>query len=277
MPNAAIQTNEVPVVEPTFADAIRAIKAADDLAEYRRRHWCTSLAAIAKAFDQPTVLIPARFSAVRARMRALHEVPMGWTPKTLANHKSNAKAALLWFARAKDLLRHGVALSPAWDHLRVQLTDPSTRYRLAPLMRFCSGTKIEPGSVDERIIGNFWVHRARTTSHPTIPANRRILARLWNGCIGKINGWPNVRLFQPPVKAAAGPWFEDFPQGLRDAIEAYLNGLARIHCNKDGQRSRPCKQSTLTTRRRELVAAVRMAVTVGIPLNSLTSLRALIH
>jgi hypothetical protein len=40
---------------------------------------------------------------------------------------------------------------------------------------------------------------------------------------------------------------------------------------------RPCKPSTVTTRRRELIAAVRMAVKVGVPLTSLTSLRALIH
>ena len=60
-----------------------------------RRHWCSSLAGIARAFDQPIEVIPARYSAVRARMAALHQVPLDWVPKTLANHKSNAKAALI--------------------------------------------------------------------------------------------------------------------------------------------------------------------------------------
>jgi integrase len=50
-----------------------------------------------------------------------------------------------------------------------------------------------------------------------------------------------------------------------------------IHRNKDGQRSRPCKPSTLTMRRRELMAAARMAVKVGVPIDILTSLKALIH
>src|SRR5262249_187223 len=107
--------------------------------------------------------------------------------------------------------------------------------------------------------------------------DRRVLARLWNGCVGKIEDWPTVRLFEPPVKTAAGPWFEDFHKGLRDDIETHLNELARIHHNRDGQRARPCKPTTLTTRKLELVGAVRMAVKEGIRLEELTSLIALIH
>ena len=92
-------TNEHATLEPTFADAITAITAASDLSPQTRRHWCSSLAGIAKAFDQPIELIPARYSAIRARMAALHHVPLDWEPKTLANHKSNTKAALIWFAK----------------------------------------------------------------------------------------------------------------------------------------------------------------------------------
>src|SRR5438552_15531999 len=111
--------------EPSFADAIMAMAAAADLSAETRRHWRSSLTGIARAFDQPLELIPARYSAIRARMAALHHVPLDWVPKTLANHKSNAKAALIWFAKEKDALPHGVALSsPAWNGLRIQLKDP---------------------------------------------------------------------------------------------------------------------------------------------------------
>ena len=126
-------TEKHTTLEPTFADAVTAIAAATDLSEQTRRHWCSSLTGIARAFDQPPEMIPARYSAVRARMAALHHVPLGWVPKTLANHRSNAKAALIWFAKEKDAPAHGVPLSPVWDRLRIQLTDPSTRYRLMPL------------------------------------------------------------------------------------------------------------------------------------------------
>jgi integrase len=264
-------------LEPTFVDLMAAIADATDLSKPIRRHWRSSVAGIAKAFDQPPVLITARFSAVRARMAALHHVPMDWTGKTLANHKANTKAALIWFANEKEVLQHGAALSSAWDRLRSQLTDPSTRYRLLPLMRFCSGFHIEPEAVNEAVIDHFMDHRARTTNRACDAASRRILARLWNAGIGKINGWPKVRLTEPPVKAAAGPAWEEFPQGLRADIERELARLTKTHQSKNGERSRGCKQSTLTTRKRELVATARMAIKVGIPIETLTSLSAMIH
>jgi hypothetical protein len=263
-------------MEPAFADAIKTI-ATSDLAPRTRRHWCSSLAGIARAFDQPVEVISARYSAVRARMAALHHVPLDWVPKTLANHKSNAKAALIWFCKKKDHLAHGVPLSPTWDRLRARLKDPSTRYRLTPLMRFCSGLHIEPQAVNEAIIDRFMEHRARTTARSSAPADRRILARLWNGATGKIEGWPENPLVEPPVKAADGPTWADFPETLRSDIEGYLNSLTRIRRDKAGHRTPPCKASTITARKRELVAALRMALKVGVPLEKLTSLRALIH
>ena len=120
----------------------------------------------------------------------------------------------------------------------------------------------------------------------TVRARRAVPAMpqagvFWRGCgmpaSARSTGWPQQRLVEPPVKAAEGPGWDDFPGGLRADIEGYLAGLNRIRRNKAGQRIRPCKPSTITTRRRELVAAVRMAVKVGIPLASLTSLSALIH
>jgi integrase len=264
-------------LEQTFADLMAAIADATDLSESIRRHWLSSVAAIARAFDQPPELIPARYSAVRARMAALHHVPMDWTAKTLANHKANTKAALIRFAREKEVLQHGVALSPAWDRLRSQLTDPSTRYRLLPLMRFCSGFHIQPEAVDEAVIDHFMDHRVRTTNRGSDAASRRILARLWNAGIGRIEGWPQVRLIEPPVKAAAGPMWEEFPEVLRADVERELARLANVHRSKDGERSRGCKPSTLLMRKRELVATARMAVKVGIQIKSLTSLSAMIH
>src|SRR5258705_8650343 len=92
-----------------------------------------------------------------------------------------------------------------------------------------------------------------------------------------MGGGPRRGLVEPPVKAAEGPGWEDFPAGLRADIEGYLAGLELIRRNRAGQRIRPCKPSTIITRRRELVAAVRMAVKLGIPVASLTSLSAMIR
>src|SRR6476646_2636223 len=99
-----IPMTETPIlIETSFADAIAIIAAAEELPEQTRRHWTTSLRQIAKAVDKPLEVIPARYSAVRADLAQLHQVPVGLTKKTLQNHKSNVKSALLWLTREKGI------------------------------------------------------------------------------------------------------------------------------------------------------------------------------
>ena len=106
------------LIEPSFAEAIEIIMASPELSEQTRRHWASSLRQIAKGLDRPLEVIPARYSAVRADLRGLHHAPLGMTPKTLQNHRSNAKSALLWLAREKGIPEHGAPLTPQWEVLR---------------------------------------------------------------------------------------------------------------------------------------------------------------
>src|SRR6266568_7504208 len=115
---------EIPVlIETSVADAIAIIAAASELPEQTRRHWATSLRQVAKALDRPLVVIPARYSAVRADLAGLHEVPAGLTAKTLQNHKSNVKSALLWLAREKGIPEHGAPLTPPWERLGAKIAE----------------------------------------------------------------------------------------------------------------------------------------------------------
>jgi hypothetical protein len=103
--------------EPSWADAVTTIAGSSELSEQTRRHWATSIRRIAKALDKPLETIPARYSAVWPLLAQLHPVPAGLTAKTLRNHKSNVKSALLWLARANDIsqARHafGAAMARA--------------------------------------------------------------------------------------------------------------------------------------------------------------------
>src|SRR5713226_6816144 len=126
----SIPMTETPIlIETSFADGIAIIAAAAELPGQARRHWTTSLRQIAKALDKPLEVIPARYSAVRADLAQLHQVPAGLTAKTLQNHKSNAKSALLWLAREKGIPTHGAPLTPAWEKLRAQISDGVARAR----------------------------------------------------------------------------------------------------------------------------------------------------
>ena len=56
-----------------------------------------------------------------------------------------------------------------------------------------------------------------------------------------------------------------------------MAGLAKVHRTLGGKRIQPCKATTIVMRRAELVAMGRMAVRLGVPIESLNSLAALLH
>jgi hypothetical protein len=263
------------LIEPSFADAIAMIAASQELPEQTRRHWPTSMRQIAKALDKPLEVMSARYSAIRADLTQLHEVPAGLTAKTLQNHKSNTKSALLWLAREKGVPKHGAPLTAEWEKLRASVKDGVARSRLSSFMRYCSANNIPPAEVDDAAVDRFVSYRARC-SKPADEAYRRLLARAWNANVGTIPGWPARGLTEPPVKAAVEIEWEAFPEGLRRDVDRYLQGLTRIRKSRTGQRIRPLKTSTIRTRRAELQAAARMAVKIGVPINKLDSLAALL-
>jgi hypothetical protein len=265
----------VVLIEQSFADAIAMIAAAEELPEEKRRHWTTSLRQVAKALDRPLEVIPARYSAVRADLINLHEVPAGLTAKTLQNHKSNAKSALLYLAREKGVPEHGAPLMEEWEALKAKIKGSLVRHRVSSLMRFCSANGILPGEVTERVVERFIDYRSRC-GKPADTAFRRVMARAWNANVGTIAGWPDVKLVEPPVKSTVEIAWGDFLEGLRQDVERYLEGLTKIRRNRKGQRVRPLKPVTLRTRRAELQGAARMAVKVGVPVEKLSSLAALL-
>jgi hypothetical protein len=212
-----LTTEKQALIEPSFADAITMIGAAQELPEQKRRHWSTSLRQVAKALDKPIEVIPARYSAVRVELGRMHHVPAGLTAKTLQNHRSNCKSALLWLAREKGVPEHGAPLTADWERLRGGIRDALVRSRLSSLMRFCSANSIEPAGVDEVVVDRFMEYRSNT-GRSSDHAFRRLMARAWNANIGKVPGWPQLALAVPPVKAAVELEWEDFPQGLRGIL-----------------------------------------------------------
>src|ERR1019366_7964881 len=102
------------------------------------------------------------------------------------------------------------------------------------------------------------------------------MARAWNACVGAIDGWSLQRLTEPPIKKAEPAW-DKFPEGLRRDVDNYFAGLAKPHRSRSGKRIHPCGPVTIRPRRAELIAVARMAFRLGVPIESLISLAALLH
>jgi hypothetical protein len=170
------------LVEPSFADAVPAIEQAKDLSPQTRSQWASALRQIAKAQNKPLETLPARWTAARFNVGRLHHAMVGSNPKTLANQKSNVKAALLWFGKETGVPSRGAPLARDWQTLRNRLSDRRRRAGLSALMRYCSANNIPPAAIDEGVINRFMRYRADTTSLSANDAARRAIARAWNFC-----------------------------------------------------------------------------------------------
>ena len=258
-----------------FADAIAAIEKSKELPASKRTHWCCSLRMIAKAIDRPPESIAARWGAVALKVNLLHHANSGVEWKTLANHKANAKAAMSWFRGEQGLLRRARPLLPEWQPLRRGLKDLSRHGKLSGLIRYCSLKGIVPSAVDETVVDAYMAYRKETTALAVDNKARRAIARAWNAS-RNIEGWPQQQLIEPPLKVKEGPRWEDFPGQLQADIASHLKFLATHRKSPSGKHLRPCKATTLRTRRTDLISFAKKAVRLGTRMEGLSSLSVLL-
>ena len=193
--------SEKTLLEPSIVDALKAIETATDLPVSKKTHWACSLRQICTYLNRPPEIVPARWSGVKNAIYELHAARVGANAKTLANHKSNVRAALLWFAEEKNLPKSGVPLMPAWAALMGRVADLNRRKRLSGLARYCSAAKTVPGDVNEEVLDKYMRYRGETTRLAANKAARRVIARAWNACVAEIKEWPkHGPLIEPLVK-----------------------------------------------------------------------------
>jgi hypothetical protein len=169
-------------------------------------------------------------------------------------------------------------MDPRYRSLLEQVEDPYAKDVMSPFFRYLSGQHIQLHDIGDDHTEAFQAYRRETSFGKVKRSQHRALVRYWNTCAARIPAWPQITLTEPRyVKGFTGPAVEDFPQGLRDDIDAYCERITKRHKTVSGRIFRPCKQSTIDTRRRELIAAVRAAVAAGIPLEELRFLRDLLR
>ncbi len=268
----------ISIGEPTFADLIAAIASSDSLSAEHRVHWATSLRQMAGYLDRPTSTLPARISAISGAVRRLHPQQLGVNAKTFANHRANVRSALLWANRQSEGDGRKAPMAVAYRDLLDGVENRHVKDVLSPLFRFLSAFGIRPKDVSDAQVDDFISSRKLTGFAVVTLGAHRSLVRHWNACASSVEGWPQVILAEPELpQRFKGPGWDDFPTGLRADIDAYCARLSKRRKGSGGQILRPCTPSTIATRRRELIAAVRAAVMTGVRLHDLGSLRELLR
>jgi integrase len=261
--------------EPNLADAIRLI-GESDLEKSKISHWCCSIRAVAAALGLPPESLPARWQALAHRVKQLHHARVGMAEKTLKNHIANLKAAMRHLSGDKTIPARGTPLTPEWSELRKLVTHEMNRYHLTGLMRFASLQGISPKAVDDAFLAKYVTYRAEVLVQDASPRQQRSIVRAWNGCVDDHASWPQHKLTPAPLGGKLLlPWVA-FPESLCLEVDAYLKSLQTMRRKSDGTRRHLSKASTVETRLAEIQAFARRAVSLGIPIASLTSLSALL-
>jgi hypothetical protein len=126
--------NETRLLEPSITDVLAAIDKAMDLPASKKTHWSCSLRQICVYLNRSADIVKARWSGIKNAVYELQAARLGASPKTLANHKANVRAALLWFAEEEGLPKSGAPLLPYWFALVGKIGDRNRRKRLSGLV-----------------------------------------------------------------------------------------------------------------------------------------------
>jgi hypothetical protein len=176
-------------------------------------------------------------NALRQPVHRLNAAQMRIDAKTLSNHKSNLRAALLHFAKVANAPTRGARLSSDWFRLMPAIPGTKPRRLLSGIMRYCSARSIHPEDMTSGIVEAYFEFRTATSFLETGIARQRELIRAWNDCVDHVPGWPNRQLSVPQLPAVSkGPDWARFPPGLRQDVDNYLFQLAKAHRSPAGKR-----------------------------------------
>lgn len=267
----------VSALEPSLADLLEAIAGDATLAAAKKAAWCCSVRKIASWLEREPDQLIARLSALRFGIARLHHVRLGVARKTRQNHVANLRSAVRHFKREEGLSGRGVAMTPQWQELYDQLEAKRLRIGLSGLLRYCSGLDIAPHEVCDETIEAFIANKIEYQFTRKPKDLHKQITRCWNAARESVPGWPQTSLTVPDYrpKPKSLPWEAFLPSFVAD-VEAYLAQMRGDDLLDEEVPDRPCKQSTIDTRRSYLKLAASAAVKEGVPVESLRSLANLV-
>jgi hypothetical protein len=257
------------LLEPSFADAAAAIEAATDLPHQTRTQWLCALRQIAKMIGRPMDSLAARWTAARFPIERLHHARVGANPKTLANYKSNARAALKWFAGVQVVPTRGTPITREWHLLRDRLSERRARSVLSSLMRYCSARRIVPEAMNEAVIDAYMKYRAETTALACDAGARRSAFEIGRTFVKVKDKWwiilpafetKEKRLDERQVDDCLEPWFERYLAVYRPVLARNDDAPAALWLSSNDGRA-------MTYSAVERVISATTKVTVGIDIS----------
>lgn len=260
----------------TLAEVLTQIADDNDLPETRRRNVCSALRMLAKAVAKDLHELSAQPGAIRPLLRDFHPARLNMTVRRWRNIKSDVLFGLRRVSLEPVPGRRPGPLLPEWQQLYGWLPGHKFKSRLSRLMSYCSAKGIRPEEVCDEVASEF-LEALVERSFLRNPAEiHREACLRWNEAIGKVPGWPQIRLCIPDRRKAGLPW-NAFPPSLREEMQAWLDALSGEDPFDEATPDKPLRPATLRTRRSLIRTVATALVRSGRDPGTITSLRDLVE
>lgn len=244
-----------------------------ELPQKKRQEMVSAMRTAARVVGLDLGLIPLDVVYLRRRLEDASPEAHGVSQRRWANVRSLLGQAL---ALARPLLpaRQIHPLSEAWERQAHQLPK-NRRIRLLPVMRQLSAWGVEPDRVQlrelERYRDQLLANRLRAGAEKSWDG----IVWAWNASVREVPGWPSVEIPRPSKRESyVLPW-ERLAASYHQEVKAYLQERALPDLSGMGNH-KPARPATLQTREYQLRAAASVLVLSGVPVESLTSIAALL-
>jgi integrase len=255
----------------TLADV--AARAEAELTGTARRDTVSAFRSLSARLEVDLAAVPATPAAVRVLIGDLTPGALGISAKRLANLRSLVVRAVERFGMRQRVVTRAVPLAPAWAALLARAAPKHYRHGLNRFAAYCSAVVIGPGEVASQTLVGF--HDALVAEcfvkHPRKIVKQTIA--LWNSCMRRIEGWPQVRLASPFKGEADTLPLAALPASFRADVDRWIARMTEIDPLDLEGPSRPLRPATVKSYvmlfRRFGSALVRREV---LPLEGITGL-----
>jgi integrase len=265
-------------VPATLKDVVDRLIANPDLSDTRKRDLRSAVVTYGKLKDEVLSAIPLDLVAIRHTLDGMVPAQARVSRKRWANLRSDLAAALDASGLQPMLKTASIKLDCAWGTLLGALKDKAVRNGLSRLAHWATLRQIGPAEVDDATLERFFSELESTSLVRNLRAQRRSVAKAWNGLTTLAAGHALHRVQVPsnrPVSTRV-PWLE-LPAPFRNEVEEYLVWCSVPDPLDDKARARALAPETIRLRRDHIHLAASAACASGIDAKHLKSLAGLVE
>ena len=176
----------------TLGDVARHLKEDPSLLPARRRDLISAVRRVCEIVGVDPNATPASMQYMRPLIKKVRPAKHGLRPKTWSNLRSDFRAAVMQVL--PPLPRQ---IDPEWEKLRSRLPDQRMKSGLSRFIGYCEREDVPPALVCDPVLGRFHAKLETDTLVPSPRDCHRRTCQLWNEAVGKVPGWPGVRVSVP--------------------------------------------------------------------------------